>query len=101
MLAKGDSPALRGALASVRQMLAVLGLDPHDPSWAGDRISGDERVRAALDTLVAAELDRRQAARAERDFATADAVRDRLKAAGIAVEDTPSGPRWSLGEGEV
>ncbi len=101
LLTKGDSPALRGALASVRQMLAVLGLDPFDPSWAGDRTSGDDRVRTALDTLVAAELDRRQAARAERDFATADAVRDRLKAAGIAVEDTPSGPRWSIGEGEA
>ena len=36
-------------------------------------------------------------ARAAKDFATADAIRDRIKAAGIEVEDTPSGPSWSLG----
>ena len=37
----GDSPALRGAASSVRAMLAVLGLDPLDPHWAGRRLVGD------------------------------------------------------------
>ena len=41
-------------------------------------------------------LEERQQARARRDFATADALRDRLLAAGIAVEDTPDGPMWTL-----
>ena len=50
----------------------------------------------ALDALVRAELDARQAARKSRDFTTADAVRDRLTAAGIVVEDTPDGARWTL-----
>jgi cysteinyl-tRNA synthetase len=40
----------------------------------------------------------RAEARAGKDFATADAIRDSLAAAGIAVEDTPRGPRWQLAE---
>ena len=46
--------------------------------------------------LVAAELDRRSAARAEKDWASADAVRDRLAAAGIEITDTADGPQWAL-----
>ena len=41
-------------------------------------------------------LEQREAARKGKDFATADAIRDRIKAAGIEIEDTPSGPAWSL-----
>ena len=35
-------------------------------------------------------------ARADKDFATADAIRDQIKAAGIEIEDTPDGPKWTL-----
>jgi cysteinyl-tRNA synthetase len=51
---------------------------------------------ARLAPLVDALLERRAAARAARDFATADALRDRLAAAGIEVRDGPSGAEWSL-----
>ncbi|MGB8022518.1 MAG: cysteine--tRNA ligase [Candidatus Nanopelagicales bacterium] len=81
-------------LADVRGMLGVLGVDPLDPQWAVEQGSG--AARAALTSLVGDRLAARQAARAARDFAAADAVRDSLKAAGILIEDTPSGPRWSL-----
>ena len=37
-----------------------------------------------------------QAARARKDFAAADAIRDQLTALGVSVEDTPHGPRWEL-----
>jgi cysteinyl-tRNA synthetase len=97
LLDDGDSPALRGNLASVRAMLGALGVDPLDPAWT--RVSGDgsTQLRDALDVLVRALLEQRQQARSARDFATADAVRDQLRAAGIDVEDTPSGPRWTVG----
>ncbi|WP_446026646.1 CysS/YqeB C-terminal domain-containing protein, partial [Dietzia cinnamea] len=38
----------------------------------------------------------RAQARADKDFATADAIRDRLVAAGIDVADTADGQKWSL-----
>jgi cysteinyl-tRNA synthetase len=56
----------------------------------------DEAVAAALNTLVGDLLAQRQEARARRDFAVADAVRDRLTAAGVTVEDSPDGPTWTL-----
>jgi cysteinyl-tRNA synthetase len=39
-------------------------------------------------------LQERQAARAARDFARADAIRDQLSAQGVTIEDTPAGPTW-------
>ena len=49
-----------------------------------------------MDALVRGLLDQRAQARAAKDFAAADAIRDQIKAAGIEVEDTPDGPKWSL-----
>ena len=74
-------------------MLTVLGLDPVEqwPSAAG----GD--LVPVVDALVAVALDARAAARARKDWAEADAIRDRLAAAGLVVEDTVGGARWRLG----
>ena len=96
LLPGGDSPALRGAASSVRAMLAVLGVDPFDPHWQGASSRSEAKLTAAVDSLVSALLEQRAAARAAKDFATADAIRDQLKAAGIELEDTPQGPTWSL-----
>ena len=76
-------------------MLDLLGLDPLSSTWSQ---RGDEStaLRKSLDVLVESLLERREAARAARDFATADAVRDQLRAAGLDIEDTPSGPRWTV-----
>jgi len=95
LLSGGPGPALRGNLASVLGMLDILGLHPADPAWRSGSGS-DERLNQAVDVLVAGLLEQREAARADKDFATADAIRDRIKAAGIEIEDTPSGPAWSL-----
>jgi len=97
-LADGAQDVLARAAGQVRAGLAVLGLDPHAEPWAS-QTSGDDTARSALDVLVRARLEDRATARAARDFATADAVRDSLKAAGIVIEDTSTGARWTL-EGE-
>nr|WP_255718034.1 cysteine--tRNA ligase [Corynebacterium sp. ACRPO] len=93
-LAAGDEAEARTLASQVRAMAHVLGFDPLE--WEdGAQASGAD---AALDALVQAELERRTQARADKDFATADAVRDRLAAAGITITDTPDGPTWSLAQ---
>ena len=97
-LAAGDNAGARAGLVSVRAMLEVLGLDPAAPRWtSGDRGGA---AHAALDGLVLAEIRARDEARAAKDWAVADAIRDRLAAAGIVVEDSTEGSRWSL-DGEA
>jgi cysteinyl-tRNA synthetase len=86
-------------VVQVRMMLDVLGLDPLDPAWPTVENAGDARLTTAVDALVRGLLDQRAEARANKDFAAADAIRDRIKAAGIEIEDTPTGPQWSLGAG--
>jgi cysteinyl-tRNA synthetase len=93
-LAEDDDDAVAGALGSVRAMLGVLGLDPLDPHWTA--AGGDDRLTRVTDGLVALALGQRQAARARKDYAAADAIRDQLAALGVQVEDTPQGPRWEL-----
>lgn len=93
--AEGETDRARELAGSVRAMAAVLGFDPLDKRWSGASAAGDA-ASAALDVLVQAELDRRATARAEKDFATADEVRDRLAAAGITVTDTADGATWQL-----
>jgi cysteinyl-tRNA synthetase len=93
-LTDGDDAAIAGALGSVRAMLGVLGLDPLDPQWTDS--GSDEQLTQVTDGLVSLALEQRQAARARKDFAAADAIRDQLTALGVAVEDTPQGPRWEL-----
>jgi cysteinyl-tRNA synthetase len=53
-------------------------------------------LKPVVDGLVAALVEQRAAARARKDYAAADAVRDALAALGVALEDTPRGTRWSL-----
>jgi len=101
LLADGDSEALRGNLSSVRRMLGILGVDPLAAPWAAQR-SGDTGLRSTVDALVSGLVAQRAEARTRKDFAAADAIRDVLRDAGVEVEDTPSGPRWTVaprGEG--
>jgi cysteinyl-tRNA synthetase len=95
-LAAGDRDTIRTALAATRGMLDIFGLDPFDAAWSAGESGND--LRPVVDALVALALEQRAQARARKDWAAADAVRDQLKHAGVQVEDTPAGPRWTVGE---
>jgi cysteinyl-tRNA synthetase len=93
-LSTGNTESIGNCLTRVRSMLAVLGLDPLDPAWtAGD---SSDRLYGVVDALVGLVLRQREAARARGDYASADSIRDTLEQVGLAVEDTPEGPRWEL-----
>jgi len=77
----------------VKAMAGVLGVDPTSPEWAGQTT---DAATGALDALVTKLLADRAAARANKDYASADRIRDELAEAGIAIDDTPAGARWSL-----
>jgi len=90
----GDAKAAVRAARAVAAMLDVLGLSggAADSVYAGPEAS-------ALDALVQAMIDQRAQARQDKDWATADRVRDALGAAGIALEDGPNGTHWSVQHG--
>lgn len=90
----GDVAAAAEQAGQARAMLGILGVDPLDPKW--EPTEDNPAAHAALDSLVQAELERRKQARASKDWATADEVRDRLAAAGVDVTDGPDGPSWSV-----
>src|SRR4029077_2036176 len=93
-LAAGDETALAAALAQVRVMLGVLGLDPLAREWA--TAGADQDLRAVVEALVGVALGQRQAAQDRKDYEGADAIRDSLLATGVLIEDTPDGPRWTI-----
>ena len=94
-LAAEDAEATRSAFDAVLAMVDVLGLNPWAEPWAST--GGDRRETEVIDALVQVVLEQRQEARARKDFAAADAIRDGLDAIGITVEDTAGGARWTLG----
>jgi cysteinyl-tRNA synthetase len=83
------------ALAEVRAMLDVLGVDPLADMWqhaAGD----DAAAKKALDALIGSQVELRAQAKANKDYAAADRIRDDLRAAGVLLEDGADGVRWTL-----
>jgi cysteinyl-tRNA synthetase len=89
-----DTDALGAAFQHVRAMVEVLGIDPASDTWAA--ASSSDVAAAPLATLVERLVEERAEARANKDFATADRVRDDLAAAGITIEDSASGTHWSI-----
>jgi cysteinyl-tRNA synthetase len=96
LLADDPRNELSARASEVHGMLNILGLHPADPVWTSMQSGTDERLTRAVDVLVQGLLQQRADARDAKDFATADEIRDRIKAAGIEVEDTPDGPKWSI-----
>ncbi|MDM4763754.1 cysteine--tRNA ligase [Galbitalea sp. SE-J8] len=85
-----DARAASVALGQVLAMTGVLGLDLAPRADAG-------AASIALASLVARLLDDRTAARAAKDYGTADRIRDELVLAGIALEDGADGTTWRIG----
>ena len=73
-------------------LLGLLGATPE--AWFHDAPTGAERL---ADAEIERRLAAREAARARRDFAAADRIRDELAAAGVRVEDLPDGTHWRRG----
>ena len=90
----GDHVGAAAEAAAVRAMVAVLGLDPFEAPWVN--AAGDDSLRTATDNLISQLLADRAAARAARDFAAADAIRNSLVRSGFAIQDTVDGPVWSV-----
>jgi len=88
-IAEKNTAELAQRLGEVIAMLELLGLDFAANSDAAESTQ-------IIDQLVQALLAEREAARARKDFATADLLRDRLLSAGLIIEDTAAGVRWSI-----
>lgn len=92
-----DTGAWEWAL-QVRKMTGILGIDPLDERWQTGN-GGPEA--SALDALVQTMITQRADARAAKDWAAADRIRDAIAAAGIALEDTADGTHWTLSGGSA
>ncbi|WAC69316.1 cysteine--tRNA ligase [Microbacterium sp. SL75] len=93
LLDAGKYDEAKQDVMDVMQMTLVLGINPHSSQW-GD--TGGGAQTAALDALVQTMITQRAQARADKDWAAADRIRDAIAAAGITLEDTPAGTHWSI-----
>ncbi|MFA9444186.1 cysteine--tRNA ligase [Egicoccus sp. AB-alg6-2] len=84
--ARADVAGLADALVSVGDGVFGLGLEA--------ALADASALERQLQPLVGQLLEQRAQARADRDFAAADRIRDQLASAGVVVEDRPDGPRW-------
>jgi cysteinyl-tRNA synthetase len=89
----GDLETATRAFADVATMTGVLGIDPLDPKWHAEPAGP---AASALDALVQSLISQRAAARASKDWAAADRIRDAVAAAGITLEDTNDATHWSI-----
>lgn len=94
---QGNLPEIPGALALLEKawryldemVVQVLGIPLQE-----DRVVDEGQEQALVAGLVELLIELRQEARAKKDWATADGIRNRLKELGIILEDTPHGVRW-------
>lgn len=86
----GDQEQAWAAFVEVDAMARLLGFDELMSS------GGDLAEHRTLDALVQTMIGQRATARADKDWATADRIRDAIAAAGIVLEDTADGTHWSI-----
>lgn len=87
-----DGPEALSAARRLRASAAMLGLLNGDPAhWSAGAAPGDidpDEINRLL--------EQRTRARAEKNFAEADRIRDQLTDMGVVIEDSPDGPQWRL-----
>ena len=89
----GETEIATGLTVQVRSMLNVLGIDPMASEWAA---TGSSKEHQVLDSLIQYLLEERKLARANKDFARADSIRDQLSASGITLSDGADSTHWSV-----
>jgi cysteinyl-tRNA synthetase len=94
--ARADDPQRAAALgALLRRLGGLLGLLQDDPETF--LRGGEPGAQGLSDQEIEDMIARRARAKSDKDWAEADAIRDRLKAAGIVLEDSPAGTTWRRG----
>jgi len=98
---KGKAPEKSARIATLLDAIldqgAVLGLCLGEPAGILDDIQAKKLARSGLDRqAIVALVDKRNNARAQKDFASADEARAALLEMGVSVMDTPEGTRWKL-----
>ena len=88
-----DTGAVAEALSQVASMVDVLGINPTAAQWQS---AGAGKERDALEFVINGLIEQRKTARAAKDFARSDEIRDLLQQAGIVLEDGPSETKWSI-----
>lgn len=83
--ADSSKSVIEAVLAEIRELGGVLGLFT-------------KTNEKSLDEKVEALIEERNAARKAKDWAKADAIRDKLKEMNIVLKDTPNGVQWSIAE---
>jgi cysteinyl-tRNA synthetase len=74
-------------LLAAGELMGLLTIDPE--TWFAGDVAGSFSV-GEIETLI----KQRNAAKAEKDFEAADAIRDQLKEAGITIQDSREGTSW-------
>jgi cysteinyl-tRNA synthetase len=95
-ISEANTSSILESASKIRGALEVLGCDPFDAAFTANQASVSSNKKDILDGLITGLLQEREEARARKDFASADRIRDRISTLGITIEDTASGPRWSI-----
>ena len=92
-LSASDKAQVAKYASYIRAALSIIGTDPFDSAYSS---SSSADLTGAVDGLISLLLEQRSAARARKDFAAADQIRDQIIAMGISIEDRADGVRWSI-----
>jgi cysteinyl-tRNA synthetase len=93
-----DARTLRAIQRSLADIGSVLGLFTEDPATVLKRIESRRQKERGIDSeKIEGLIAERNAARRQKDFARADAIRKELAALGVTIKDSPTGTTWEVG----